>query len=217
MSTRCADKGLGCLLIDDLPTGENALSGLFTCKDMPYARLRSFSRSEGEKLHDALQCAHQAVRTGKEHASIVARGLGCEAALALAEQLPVDRLALISPWERADRKKMIQQCGGSREKRLGALMRQIMRMSAYARRNLSLCVSDILIVERGNDRAWRALKNGGICANSRVTRIEYMGDCDKNLCINREMPLKAAISCFLQSGELPKSLAENPEMCIIYG
>jgi len=97
MSARCADKGLGCLLIDDLLTGENALSGLFTCKDMPYARLRSFSRSEGEKLHDALQCAHQAVRTGKEHASIVARGLGCEAALALAEQgfapIPAEELA----------------------------------------------------------------------------------------------------------------------------
>ena len=28
---------------------------------------------------------------------------------------------------------------------------------------------------------------------------------------------KQAITRFLKTGELPKSLAENPEMCIIYG
>ena len=216
MSASGAGKGLSCLLIDDLLNGGNGLSGLFESEKTPSARLHCFSCSDGENLHEALQRAHQSVRFEEEDATIVARGLGCEAALALAEQLPVDRLALLFPEERPERKKLIRRCGGER-KRFSALVRQIMRMSAYARRNLSLCVSDVLIVERGNGRAWRALKNGGICANSRVTRIEYMGDCDKNLCINREMGLKTAISRFLQSGELPKSLAENPEMCIIYG
>ena len=48
-------------------------------------------------------------------------------------------------------------------------------------------------------------------------RLLLDGECAKDLYTIREFAVKEAISCFLHTGEVPKPLAENSEMCIIYG
>ena len=204
-----ANRCVGCLLIDDLLSGENVLSGLFSSVELSRGRVRLFDCPEGANLHEQLQRAHHAARKGRSGVAIAANGRGCDAALALAEQLPVERLALIAPEARRF----------SDSRRSGAsprLSRQANRLRAFARRNLALCVCDVLIVETAGARGGQALREGGLCANSRVTQLSLMGERDKNLYNNGEFNLKTLILGFLQRGELPKSLAENAEMCIIY-
>lgn len=214
LSLKAPGGSVSCLLIDDLWSGESALSGLSCFSGLAG---RPFVPGEGIELHEALQIALQECRADGGAAAIAARGLGCEAALAAAEQLPVDRLALLRPMARSDIRKRIRFLPPKQERDVAARRRQLARLSAYARRNLSLCVSDVLIVEDTAARAGRALLEAGLGANGRVTLLKIPGGIDKSLYINREFELKNAISSFLRSGELPKSLAENHEMCIIYG
>ena len=80
----------------------------------------------------------------------VAAERGCAgAALALAEQLPVDRVALMGGTPFAPLPE-----GGSRARR-----RDLRRMDAFARRNLALLVAELLLVDVSQDEV-RRLERG---------------------------------------------------------
>ena len=188
---RCfrAKQTVGCLLIDDPTSGENRLSGLSALDGIAPGPLTG---RRGRRPLPALQTPLQRVRREYGAAACWPVGTGCVAALALAEQLPVERLALIEARRREP---------APRHRPNGAL----------CPRNLSLCVSDALIVEAatrgaGADRAGACQASGRLCLRDRANCIQFV-----------KMTLKTAIFAFLRTGELPKSLAENPEMCIIYG
>lgn len=204
-----ARNAVGCLVIDDPLAGEGTLPGLSSFVDAARLRVAPFRWREAAEVHGALQNALHALRQACPSTVVAARGLGCGAALALAAQLPVERLALIEP--RVALPKRIETHMPA------SLGRQLRRLCLFARRNLSLCVCDALIVEGPRARQARALARAGLGAHCRVLRLEAMGVCDKLLCPNGEFDVKEAVSRFLWRGELPKSLAENPEMCIIYG
>ena len=187
------------MIIDDQRPGGQDLSGLSLSAGMPAF---PFDWRGEEALLPRLQERLLQARRGGA-AVILARGRGCGAALALAEQLPVERLALIDPEP-------------ALKSRIPSLSHPG-RLYAFARRNLSLCVSDALVVEEASARGARRLREGGFCAHARLTRLSLAGEMDKELYTICENTLKTAITHFLRTGELPKELAENEEMCIIDG
>ncbi len=194
------DQAVGCLVIDDPRLGENALSGLFSGKVQTYP----FDWAAGEAPLPSLQSLLQSARRDCGEAAILARGLGCGAALALSEQLPVERLALIDPapalafrWKESPRS------------------RKVRRLNAYARRNLSLCVAEALVVEGEAAGGFRRLSEGA--PKARPVRLALRGESGEKLYTFCENRLKTAITHFLRGEEWRKELAENEEMCIIYG
>ena len=190
----CAERSgreMRCLYIDDIASERRAPSESFLLNG------RRGDASGESNLWERLMVELQSARSGSDILGIVARGTGCAAALALAEQLPVDRLVLYAP-------RVTIPVNGDRQAR---------RMAAYARRNLSLCVADTLIIE--HDRTSPRLS--GWNSHCRVTRLALSGKGGDELYTIREIASKSAVSCFLRTGELPKKLAQNPEMCIIDG
>ena len=108
-------------------------------------RLLSVAFPEGEKC---LPRAQAALWELKQRCSwvCVAAERGCAGvALALAEQLPVDRVALLggTPFSPLPE-------DGSRLRR-----RELRRMDAFARRNLSLMVSELLLIDVSEDEMRR--------------------------------------------------------------
>ena len=199
---------IGCLMIDEPMSGENRLSGLlFPPEIAPFP----FDWRAGEGCLGALQSLLQAARKRCGAAAILARGAGCGAALALAEQLPVERLALVEP--RLD----VRPARGSILFPDPRLRRDVRRINAYARRNLSLCVADALVIEGENDRCAERLVRWGLGANGRVARLRNAGEAASKWCTICENGLKDAVIAFLRDGDLPNGLAQNPEMCIING
>ena len=188
------------MIIDDLRPGGRDLSGLSLSAGLPAF---PFEWRGGEPLLPALQECLRKARGGRGAAVILARGRGCGPALALAEQLPVERLALIDP-EPALRGRFPS-------------FSPLERVNAFARRNLSLCVLDALGVEGKDARGARRLREGGFCAHARLARLALDVETDKELYTICENTLKTAITHFLRTGEFPKELAENAEMCIIDG
>lgn len=187
--------------------GADALSGLLLGSGIPaYA----FEWRAGEPLMDGLRTILHRVRRECGAASVLARGTGCGAALALAEQLPVERLALIEPAE-----ALVHNL--NRLWRSDRRASTVRRVGAFARRNLSLCVADALVIEGEQSEGWRLLHDGGMAAHSRLIRLAIPADTVDNLYTNCENALKRPVTGFLTAGELPKDLAENREMCIIYG
>ena len=187
----------GCLLIGDLLFEPEALSDWLSFLSEKGLCAEAFRPGEGE-LHLSLQRAYQRVRQEDGLSMILAAGSGCDCALALAGQLPVDRLALIHPLDWRAR-------GG----RAAALN----RVRRYARRGASFCVADVLMLPGlhtapGLVRQWEK----ALC-NSRVTCSETTED----MWTNRKEVIKLAVYRFLMEGLPPKSLAQNSEMCIIYG
>jgi len=207
-------RSIGCLCIDSLGIGNS-----LWCVDLAGIDSRPFLQTRPEAMWDELQMALQQLHRECTACSVMGRGSGCLAALALAEQLPVDRLVLEAPafpprfpWHR--------RChdGGGGEQLAIAQYRQARKLANYARRNLSLCASDMLVIEQdGAVTGVKGVRAIGKPANCRVHRLVLHGDCEKDLYKIREFVVKEAISRFLQTGELPKMLAENSEMCIIYG
>ena len=192
-----ASNGIGCLLIDMFTPGEFALSGLCAFLGEHGVCAERFTPAEGGRLHMELQRAYQRVRVDGGISAVAAAGRGIDAALALAVQLPVDRLILIDlPHQRAS---------------IGPFARELRRISAYARRNRAFCVSDVLAIQvNGGDFDF-----GVLCRdmpNSRITVLRT----SMNMWTNGKETLKTTIYRFLRDGVLAKSLAENPEMCIIY-
>ena len=161
-------------------------------------RTERFVPAGGPGLHAALQRAYQRIRRDDAPSGILAYGTGCDCALALAGQLPADRLALLYPldWQGT-----------------GPLARSLRGVRRYARRGAAFCVADVLIVPGLlTSRDLPGQLRRALC-NSRVTVLQPPEDAWTK---GKEV-LKTAILHFLRHGVLPKSLAENSEMCIIYG
>lgn len=187
----------GCLLIDEMLFDARGLGAYGDLADQGF-RAERFSPDAGGDLHTALQRAYQQIRRDDAVNGILAYGTGCDCALALAGQLPADRLALLYPldWQ-----------GG------GPMERQLQRVRRYARRGAAFCVADVLIVPgllTARDLPERLRR--ALC-NSRVTLLKP----PEALWTKGKDVLKTGILHFLRHGVLPKSLAENAEMCIIYG
>ena len=188
------DPSIGCLLVDDAMPGTANLSGLCALLERRGVRARRFDASAGRDLHGRLQEAYYQARKGCAGQGIVARGAGCWAALALAEQLPVDRLILIG-FDAPDTPR-----------------RELARLRAFALRNLSFCVCDALLIDEGRPGFARAVRRlRGLRGRQFALRVRA------DWLQSRPESAADALSLFLQSGELPKYLAENHEMCIIYG
>lgn len=147
----------------------------------------------GPNAYEVAQFAFQERCAGSAVKAIAAFGEACLPALALAIQLPVDRLGLLFPRMSARRDR---------------------RLSRFVRRNLSLCSADTLFV--GDSlagllfRATRWMPHGShlwLDAEAREENVPWT---------KCEFSVKNAICSFLQMGVHSKLLAENPEMCIIY-
>lgn len=198
---------VGCLYIDDFTSGKSDPSGPFLLEALPGLCVRRFARLEEPGAWDGLRTALQSLRRECETVGVAARGAGCAAALALSEQLPVDRLALVDP--------MLSLRGFGLSN--APVSRELRRMAAFARRNLALCVSDALILETGRDRSAGDRILGGVSAQCRAERLRFEVKTGDGMYRIREFEVKQAVSRFLRAGEWPKTLAENREMCIIDG
>ena len=205
-----------CLYIDGAGLGLKspvAPSWAFGLTDVA---LRPFRCADVRGLWEQLQSALQGLDAGRDGRAIMAVGEGCAAALALGSQLPVARIVLMDPmapvrgrWRRGHRPYPGEAEG---------VLRTLRRLAGFARRNLPLCVSDLLVVEHGRGAGCRGgMRAYGAPVNCRTARLLLDGECAKDLYTIREFAVKEAISRFLHTGEAPKPLAENSEMCIIYG
>ncbi len=192
--------GTGCLMIDDAKPGMERLSGLCAAFGRAGIRTVCFDWDADRSLRERLQCACYEVRCCGETPAIVARGTGCWAALALAAQLPVGRLVLIEP------------SGADLNQAPRALRRPLAGLRRYARANLSLCLCDMLLLERDRETLARSARQLHQ-ALGRLTGLLTAGKWGIS-CADEQA---IAITAYLQTGEFPKSLAENFEMCIIYG
>ena len=201
---------IGCVLIDDCLSGTSRLSGLSSFLESKGISLHALDWSAAWDLLSALQMALQVARSAAGNASAVAWGTGCCAALALAEQLPVERLVLIDP--KSPRSAL-------RGRSVDALSRQMVRLERFAERNLPLCVSDVLVVRPQQSKKPRARSplDRARRPHGRLVSVEIPGADAKNLYTNCENALANGIYTFLKGGVFPKSLAEKSEMCIIDG
>ena len=119
---------LGCLLI-----GDGIAGWLEPLETLLRARGTRTVRIGGEGLLDAAQEGLRQAR-GTGGVCIAAEGEMWAAALALAAQLPVERIVLIAPEDRAI---------SMRDER----SRRLQRLKSYTRRNLFFCISSILLLE----------------------------------------------------------------------
>lgn len=197
---------IGCLMIDDLMSGGGRLAGLSACLQTLGLNVCEFSRNEGANLHAQVQTSYHKVRNASDIACVLAAGTGCAAALALSEQLPVDRMVLIDDGR-------TPHTGGAS----AAWRRQVNRLAGFARRNLTFCVSDVLLLNLDGKGGRRRLETilRGLC-HGQAYLMDLCDDFQDDFWTTHENVLKKAIYAFLEDGELPKSLAENSEMCIIY-
>ena len=204
MGSERVENAVGCLVIDGLLPGEERLSGLSQFLGERGVRAEDFRWDGMPGLHRALQLAYQRVRIPREMgiSGIAASGMGCAAALALAVQLPVDRLLLVP----GDDRRMLTDL------RVG-LHRELHRLVAFARTNAAFCVADVLLLgtsdsltPRRFDAARRLFCSSRLC-----------GAAVNDLWANGKNQIKWTAFRFLCDGVSIKSLAENPEMCIIYG
>lgn len=189
-------RDIGCLLIDDPLYPIGALDAAALLLRQNGVRTGAFRWDGAAPMHLSLQRAYQRIRRDDALSGIVGLGAGCDCALALSCQLPVDRLVLLEPmdWRAAG-------------------MGQLRRIRAFARQNAAFCVCDALIVPGPHTASalLRRLRRG--LSGARVTLLQPADE----LWTNRKEVLNLGIFHFLRDGVLPKSLAENPEMCIIYG
>ena len=126
-------------------------------------RLLSVAFPEGEKC---LPCAQAALWELKQHCGwvCVAAERGCAGvALSLAEQLPVDRVALIggTPFSPLP-------AGGSAARR-----RELKRMDGFARRNLALVVAELMLIDVLEDEMLRLV--AGLGRNVSVRALHGAG------------------------------------------
>lgn len=192
---------IGCLVIDELTPGVKRLSGLSCCLERAGIPTVDFACGGG-RLLERLREAYYAARRGCEAGAVVGCGSGCWAALAIAEQLPAARLALIDARFGCDRRTAPQP-----------LRAQLRRIEGFARRNLSFCVSEVLVVDTAPTARRRAIE----VPNGRLIRARLSAGGERCPADRSDIALRRAIVTFLSTGDLPKYLAENPEMCIIYG
>ena len=209
-------KSAGCLFIGDIASDKLRSDASDWSRDIPGLGIQVFQCQDVRRMWDMLQIGFQEVRSRWEMCGVIAEGTGCAAALALACQLPVDGIVLIDPtlpvWDPFGREQAAVRPEMVQARKMAR------RFAAFARRNLALCVGDMLILSHGCMDSSRALRRAfGNPANCRVSRLYVGGESAKELYTIREFDVKAAISRFLLQQEASKPLAENPEMCIIYG
>ena len=108
-------------------------------------RLLSVAFPEGEKCLPRAQAALWELKQRCGWVCVAAERGCAGVALALAEQLPVDRVALLGGTSFADLPE-----GGCRARR-----REMRRMDAFARRNLALLVAELLLIDVPEDEARR--------------------------------------------------------------
>jgi len=157
----------GCLCISNILPGPEADPGLSFLPESPELSVRVFRDEGWGDLWDRLQVSFQDARRNCASSAIVALGTGCAAALALAEQLPVDRLALIDPMLRVP---------GRRSPGREGLRRVAQRLSRFALSNLALCTSDLLIVERAPRREGFPARLCGFSRHCLVKRLSIESD-----------------------------------------
>ena len=201
----------GCLIIDGITSGRRSSSGLSCPMDLPGVAVRRFAACPPERLWERLQTEWQQLRKCFDTCGIMGLGTGCAGALALAEQLPVDRLVLLEPT------LTFRRAPGTGDANAALPDRQARRLMAFAHRNLPLCVSDLLIIETEPKRGGQGDAIARLAVHCRVERLSIRVQRDGKMYTIREIEVKQAISCFLHAGEWQKPLAENPEMCIMDG
>ncbi len=187
---------LGVLLIGDGLFGPAVPEDWLDDLSKRGVRAEAFSWTEDSGLHAALQRAYQHIRRDGAVSGALAVGAGCDCALALAGQLPMDRLVLLEPLD-------WQASGG------GA--KALKRVRGYAWRGAAFCVADALLLAGPATTDELVVRWRRALCNSRFTALRPSVD----LWTNRKEVLKLGVFRFLCDGTPPKSLAENPEMCII--
>ena len=185
----------GCLLVDDPLCGQSQLISLQKALSDQGGKVDCFTPQGHESFYEQLQRSYQQIRRDEAVNGILGRGLGCDCALALAGQLPTDRLILLEPLEWH-----------------GSGFEFLRRIQSYARRGAAFCIADVLVIP-GPRTSFSLIRWFQRClSNSRLTIAEPSQPGKTK----REEIIKIAILHYLRHGVLPKSLAENAEMCIIY-
>lgn len=128
-------------------------------------------------FHESERCLHHCrqalweLRRKNGWVCVAAEGKSAAPALALAAQLPVDRLAL--------RRSALLDCGYPLLQKPG-LPRQLAWAASFARRNLSLVASEILMID-SSDRELRSVARGrGHCRNLRSLHTQTCGEQAEN-------------------------------------
>ena len=203
MALDSSKESIGCLVIDGLFRESAEPSAIVCALRSMGARAEDFALSGSEGLHRQLQLAFQRVRPkpeGSGKACVVGIGSGRVAAVALSAQLLVDRMVLDIGGDDAE--------GAPGP----ALIRQYARLRAFARRNAAFCASQVLLFGQED-----AIFQSRFREAKRLMRgCDVCGVAVNHLWTNGKDPTKSGLCRFLCDGVLPKSLAENPEMCIIY-
>lgn len=119
---------VGCLLIDEKPVSTQRIF-----RELTNHGIYATSGEWGEGLLTDVQKKFYDVQKHAVRACVAAEGATWMAALALAVQLNVDRVALINPSNGPD-------------SLADARRRQLNRLQGYVKRNLFFCVSDVLVV-----------------------------------------------------------------------
>ena len=159
MRENVSERPVGCLIIDSEMSGEGTLSGLSSFLIGNGVAADAYACVEPRRLHAELQQVYQRLRGRSERACIAAAGDGCFGALALAGQLPVDRLVLMTgePWRPSPER----------------LLRAFRRLCGYARRGAAFCVCEVLALRFGESRRGGADALLGDLCNCRV-RVEQL-------------------------------------------
>lgn len=148
-----------------------------------------FAQQGADLLSSVQEGLYKARRPGG--VCIAAEGEMWAAALALAAQLSVERVALIEPTDR---------CRSPRND----WERQIIRLKSFVRRNLFFCVSDVLLLEGDGETARRLDALCRRMCNARVWRAELS---DQRWTNCEHLHIDAAAR-FLSDGEFAFSLAK---------
>ena len=135
----------------------NQTRGILCLNEAPYRAAQKHTNlaqrlifMENEPLLSQAQTALWQLRRSCEWVCVAAEGGEALAALALAAQLPVDRLALKGAWLNRPQRS-----------------RETVRLRRYALRNLPLVISDVLLIgapEEEIKTILRGRRHGGLCA-----------------------------------------------------
>ena len=135
----------------------NQTRGILCLNEAPYRAAQKHTNlaqrlifHENEPLLSQVQTALWQLRLSCEWVCVAAEGGEALAALALAAQLPVDRLALKGVWLNLPRRG-----------------REMARLRRYALRNLPLVISDALLIGAPEEEIkilLRSRRHGGLCA-----------------------------------------------------
>lgn len=201
--TRKDGPTIGCLVIEDPRSGGQTPSGLFAYLEKMGIAAEKFGGMASGDVYGELLSAYQKMRASCGQAAVIGMGWGMYAAAALACQIPVDRIVLLSGEIKPENMTV-------------NMRRQAARIARFAARNAMFLTSPVLIADFEGDMDAGLRRLAGGFVSCPVSVISHCGMTDKKVWTNDERNINFQIYHFIRTGELPKSLAENPEMCIIY-